>query len=316
MASETLAEPAGEGRKVWATLITKLDYLPGALTLDYSLKCSNTLYPLVALYTDDFPEAGRRALHVRGISTQRVEYIQPAMHGDFASDLRFHETWTKLTAFGLVKYERVILLDSDMLVLRNMDELMDLELDKPDAEGRQLHVFAASHACVCNPLKRPHYPVRWIPENCAFTPQHADPNKAQTEGPPARAGVGMPNGGLLVINPSESVYNTILAALTDPKTLEYGFPDQELLGEVFRGRWLGLPYVYNALKSLRWPGVHDAIWRDDKVKNVHYIFSPKPWDMRADCHNADQEPLRWWWAMNEERVKAENEKDHTQRLLV
>ncbi len=52
-------------------------------------------------------------------------------------------------------------LDSDMMVMRNMDELMDIELDAPDSEGKGNRVFAASHACVCNPKKKPHYPKDW-----------------------------------------------------------------------------------------------------------------------------------------------------------
>jgi len=52
-------------------------------------------------------------------------------------------------------------LDSDMLVMKNMDELMDIELDLADTDGEGKRVFAASHACVCNPLKKPHYPKDW-----------------------------------------------------------------------------------------------------------------------------------------------------------
>jgi len=48
-----------------------------------------------------------------------------------------------------------------MLVLRNMDELMEMELDGPEMEGKGNKVFAAGHACVCNPLKKPHYPKDW-----------------------------------------------------------------------------------------------------------------------------------------------------------
>lgn len=66
-----------------------------------------------------------------------------------------------MTPYSLVEYERVVQLDSDMLVLRNMDELMDVELDGPELEGKGQRVFAASHACVCNPLKRTHYPADW-----------------------------------------------------------------------------------------------------------------------------------------------------------
>lgn len=55
----------------------------------------------------------------------------------------------------------MVLLDSDMLVLQNLDELMDIELDAPELGGTGVRVFAASHACVCNPLKKPHYPKNW-----------------------------------------------------------------------------------------------------------------------------------------------------------
>ena len=147
--------------KVWTTLITNTAYLPGLLTLDHSLKRVKSRYPLVALYTDSFPAEGHRALDVRGIAKQRVEYILPAVQKGFQNDVRFYDCWSKLTPFRLVEYDRVVQLDSDMLVLRNMDELMDLELDNADMEGTGKRVFAASHACVCNPAKKAHYPSDW-----------------------------------------------------------------------------------------------------------------------------------------------------------
>ena len=66
-----------------------------------------------------------------------------------------------MTPFSLEEYDRVVQLDSDMLVMKNMDELMDIELDSADSDGKGNRVFAASHACVCNPLKKPHYPKDW-----------------------------------------------------------------------------------------------------------------------------------------------------------
>jgi alpha-N-acetylglucosamine transferase len=142
-------------------LITNTKYLSGLLALDYSLKKQKSAYPLVALYTDSFPEEGHRALDRRGVAKQRVQYLLPATHKDFTNDPRFYDCWSKLTPFSLTEYERVIQLDSDMLVLKNMDELMELELDPPSLQGKGDRVFAASHACVCNPLKKPHYPKNW-----------------------------------------------------------------------------------------------------------------------------------------------------------
>lgn len=197
----------------------------------------------------------------------------------------------------------MVQLDSDMLVVRNMDELMELELDAPDTAGTGHRVFAASHACVCNPLRKPHYPADWLPANCAFTTQHSHPATAQTTGPPPTAGLGMPNGGLQVVNPSAGTYELILARLASGAAVEgYEFADQSLLGDLFRGRWVVVPYVYNALKTLRWEGVHSAIWRDGEVRNVHYILSPKPWEEEEE--GAD-ETHKWWHRCNRERLERE-----------
>lgn len=40
-----------------------------------------------------------------------------------------------------------------MIVMKNMDELMDLVLRKDQ--------IAAAHVCACNPRKLEHYPVDW-----------------------------------------------------------------------------------------------------------------------------------------------------------
>lgn len=121
----------------------------------------------------------------------------------------------------------------------------------------------------------------------------------------------MPNGGLQVVNPSQATYDQIVSKLSSGSTSDYDFADQSLLSDLFFGRWVALPYVYNALKTLRREGVHDAIWRDDKVKNVHYILSPKPWDEKgeADPAGPGYDPTHAWWkALNEERLNDEKQK--------
>ncbi|CAH0052659.1 unnamed protein product [Clonostachys solani] len=298
--------------KVWTTLITNLAYLPGLLTLDHSLRKVNSKYPLVALTTDQFPEQGRAALAARGIPSQRVPYLLPTKSRDYSNDPRFYDCWTKLTPFSLTEYSRVVQLDSDMLVLRNMDELMDLPLDPPDLAPSRTgsRVFAAGHACVCNPLGKKHYPADWVPQHCAFTSQHQSPDEAQTVGAdPAVGPLGFMNGGLQVVNPSEVLYAQILAHM-EAGAVDMDFADQSLLSELYRGRWVALPYTYNALKTLRWKGVHDAIWRDDEVKNIHYILSPKPWDEVDENGEwtGAEESHRWWVDSNRERRAAEKEK--------
>ncbi|KAK2820047.1 hypothetical protein FQN49_007773 [Arthroderma sp. PD_2] len=306
-------------KRVWTALVTNLSYLTGLLTLDYSLKRSGSRYPLVALYTDTLPSEGLATLEARGIPTRHIPYLLPSTHRDYNNDTRFYDCWSKLASFSLVEFERVVQLDSDMLVLLNMDELMDLELDDAALGGQGQRVFAACHACVCNPMNKPHYPTDWLPRNCAYTSQHDTPDQAQTQGPLPTAGVSMLNGGLLVLNPSEKIYNSILCRLQDPTaTARYAFADQSLLSDLYPGRWVPLPYIYNALKPMRWEGIHTDIWKDDKIKNIHYILSPKPWDEEgvAGCKGECVEEVPelhethdWWWEVNNERLELEKTND-------
>lgn len=178
-----------------------------------------------------------------------------------------------------------------------MDELMDLPLD---ITGNQ--VFAASHACVCNPMNREHYPSDWVPANCGYTHQGANPEAAALEGAPADFGLGICNGGLQVVQPSMDLYKQIIATMNNPDaTGSYDFSDQSLLSDIFHGRWVPLSYRYNALKTLRW--CHKEIWRDEDVKNIHYILAPKPWEERE----SEDETHKWWWDVNDQRLAKEKE---------
>lgn len=268
------------------------------------------------LYTDSLEPEGHEALDRRGIPKKRIEYLLPSEPKNFDKEVRFYDCWStffppylllffgqtnqyiysgKLQPFSLIEFERVTQLDSDMVVLQNMDELMDIPLD---ITGDR--VFAASGACVCNPMKKENYPADWIPSNCGFTFQHANPAAAATEGVPPDFGLGILNGGLQVVQPSMDLFNEIIATMSNPEaTNTYEFADQSLLSDTFRGRWVSLPYRYNALKTMRW--CHKEIWRDEDVKNVHYILSPKPWDSRE----SDDETHKWWWDMNDQRLAKE-----------
>ncbi|ODQ77290.1 glycosyltransferase family 8 protein [Babjeviella inositovora NRRL Y-12698] len=306
--------------RVWTTLITNTDYLPGLLALDYSLKRVGSKYPLVALYTDTFTEDGHHELDVRQIPKLRIRYLLPTALKDYTNDVRFYDCWSKLQPFLLVQFDMVVQLDSDMVVLQNMDELFDIELSKNS-------VFAASHACVCNPYNKSHYPRNWTHDNCAYSDPRTNQvgNSAICVGPLASAGLGICNGGLQVVKPSQETYNKIIQAISKPsKTENYDFADQSLLSDVFNHQWLGLSYVYNALKTL--PQIHSEIWDVSKVKNVHYILAPKPWDLASDPMNGtyqgdgttsengkwesfvdDTDTFKYWFEINNERVLRERE---------
>lgn len=133
---------------------------------------------------------------------------------------------------------------------------------------------------------------------------HRDSDRGQIEGPPTTAGLSMINGGLQVVNPSEAVSKLISDQLAAPEAIaNYEFADQSLLSDLFKDRWVPLPYIYNGLKTLRWANVHAPLWQDDKVKNLHYILSPKPWDEKPG--EVNDETHEWWKKWNTERLNLE-----------
>lgn len=104
-------------------------------------------------------------------------------------------------------------------------------------------------------------------------------------------------------NPSEELYAEIERFLDeDPRIETFLFADQDLLATLFEGKWKALPYYYNALKTLR--TVHQNLWRDEDVKNVHYILDDKPWNWKPNQDGPPESEYRevnlWWWGSYKE----------------
>lgn len=139
-----------------------------------------------------------------------------------------------------------------------------------------------------------------IPANCAHTPMVApscliSPPRITPNSPRPHK---LLNSGLVVLKPSQKLYNKIERyLLTSPLVATFSFPDQDLLAAFFAGSWRPLPYIYNALKPLR--NIHKRMWRDEDVKCVHYILD-KPWNARVGPGGKGEKSdfavtHSWWW---------------------
>lgn len=295
------------GNRVYLTLLTNVQYLEGCLTLWYALKRVDSKYPLVVMYTESLGAEALEELEKRKIYHFKVEHLEAGRY--FEEDTRFNECWTKLQMFSMTEFERIVFLDADMAVVQNMDELFDIPLNRKD------RIYGASHACVCNPYKKPTYPSDWVPKNCAFSPHHYRSIKAPADmentqhiyGPSCQTGLATINSGLVVVYPHPETFKEIFEKLKDKNATEkYRFPDQDLMADVGRNRWVGLSYKYNALKTLR--NIHSDLWKDDEVKNIHYIMSPKPWDFPTRNEAEANDPtgtFSHYWDIYEDRVKYE-----------
>jgi glycogenin glucosyltransferase len=98
------------------------EYVPGAEVLGRSLINTDTDVPRLVLTTSDVSEGARRRLTRQGWEIRDVERI-PSPDGQARMFSRFAHTFTKLRAWELSDYDRVVILDSDTAVVRNVDEL-------------------------------------------------------------------------------------------------------------------------------------------------------------------------------------------------
>lgn len=306
----------------YATLLTRQTYLPGLIVLARSLRMVKSAYPLLVLRTATLEPEAVATLDRLGIAHVLIEAIAPPANASLIAE-RFADTWTKLRVLELVGttdslgaaygFDRVVMIDNDMMVLQNMDELFTTPL----AEG---HILA-SHGCICNLDDSSWAPASFRRENCPFTPQR--PSDALLQ--PAGTHMGLPEGhhqlnsGLVVLRPSLAHAARVRDYMHSPRDGElFQFPDQDVLLAVYgkeNASWGSLSWTYNAVKISRdW---HRDSWIDAACKNLHYICD-KPWrdaagrDIARKLVNGEMDEVqadkkdpylhRWWWRQWEQEM--------------
>src|ERR1700722_3537530 len=113
-------------KKCYVTTLTHGDaYAPGVEALGRSLKATGTREAMLLMVTPDVPAAARHRLADQGWTLREIEPVQnptPAAQQLFP---RFDKVFTKLRAWELEAFDKVVLLDADMVVLQNLDDLFE-----------------------------------------------------------------------------------------------------------------------------------------------------------------------------------------------
>ena len=119
------------GRFAYVTLVARDKYIDGALCMAKTLQ-AHSVYPLIAM-TYDLSEAEIEKLEDSGMQCRAVEKISSVNAGIGDNKPRlddFTYTYTKLHAFGYSEYDRVIFIDSDVIVIKSIDHLFkDVKTD-------------------------------------------------------------------------------------------------------------------------------------------------------------------------------------------
>ncbi len=116
----------GGGKVAYATVLTGGDaYLPGVEALGQSIRASGSEVQRVAMVTADVDGGARDALAGQGWILRDIDPVDnpnPAASLLFA---RFAHAFTKLRAWELTGYDKVVLLDADTIVVQRIDDLFD-----------------------------------------------------------------------------------------------------------------------------------------------------------------------------------------------
>ena len=111
------------GRRAWITLLTNRSYAVGIRALYNTIVEVDSDYPLVVMVTASVPADVCAELASQGCILHEVEVHPPPPGASAYACPAFMECWTKLRAWEL-DYEKLVYVDADMVMVRNMDELL------------------------------------------------------------------------------------------------------------------------------------------------------------------------------------------------
>lgn len=123
-------------KKRYITLCNSEKYVKGTLVLYESLNATNTTIPLVVFCPKKTPERVRKILKRYAdmcignpckleIQESEEDVALPKEITENNKWLRWNGTFDKLLIFGLTQYDKLVFVDSDMLILRNIDHLFE-----------------------------------------------------------------------------------------------------------------------------------------------------------------------------------------------
>ena len=115
-------------KMAYCTLLSSEDYLDGVLVLNKSLQMVNAQYPLFVMVTENISKNKKilTLLNSAGIVYTIIEmlsYSEETKKGyEYASVLN---TASKIQIFNMKQWDKLIYLDADILVLKNLDHLFN-----------------------------------------------------------------------------------------------------------------------------------------------------------------------------------------------
>ena len=125
--------------RAYITLLSTENYLPGVFALHESLKRSGTPHPFVVAVADQISPEIDAIIERTGIIVRRIPPTTAIPKDMIEGNGHWGHTFDKVHLFGMHEFEKLVYVDSDMLVLANMDELFDRPHMSAVPAGRLVH---------------------------------------------------------------------------------------------------------------------------------------------------------------------------------
>jgi lipopolysaccharide biosynthesis glycosyltransferase len=227
------------------------EYFLGALMLGYCLSKIESKYDKVLLTTPDVPTHQIEIL-IKFYNVIEIPYLRINDASFAENNTIFRDVFTKFNVFNLIQYKKILLMDLDMLVLKNMDHLFELK-----APAARLRMSGLKTGELCPP---------------DFIKLVKNESTGFDE---VQGGV---NAGLMLLVPSLGELEAIMQELKQPLPYKVHEPEQDYLSYRYRGKWTDIDcrYNYQVLMQIL---VDNHQYSIHDLYNLHYSWYLNPWEL-------------------------------------
>ncbi len=263
---------------VWLLMLGE-DYLPGVIVSAHSFRMLKTVFELVIMVTPDISAEAKKILADIFDLVVVVPYIevktkplrttrQSEIYNSWIS-----KSYTKWNVLGLVNYDKVCLVDADIVILKNIDDIF--ELNAPAS------IFKSSYTKLIDPYKNPKHGSKI--------------SKTQIW-----KGLTTPSfvvAAYMIVLPTSNIYLEGLIEMIS-KLQPYGFPecfyghDEQSISHYLSCYENGPQLDWTAINPVYGfnVGKYDMLEKGQIPRVIHYINKPKPWVTEDSWPDLDI----WW----------------------
>jgi len=280
---QTMRQPNGRSHHTFVTFLMLNDsYLPGVLLLAHGLRSQKTKADLICMVTEEISRPARQALgHLYDEVIEVEKIVVP--HSRVQKRPYLPYVFTRLHALRLGSdgdlghaYDKIALLDADLLPLRHYDHLFTLPTPAGTINERKTHVMAwgddGNFIIPDSVAEDGTWNWHQIYADCP----HGQPIPAEitnrVASDPTNMGI---ISSLLVLEPSLAEFQAIMQDIQSPAVQPlvgdtFDWPEMQYLTLRYSGQWHNVDLRFHSLNG--YPNL-------DVLYGIHYTGF-KPWQFR------------------------------------